>query len=533
MKLRTKLIGAFGALTLLLVISSGAGLTFMYIMRLQTDAIINTVLPIVKLAKDVHRSTYQYHVAAGQTVFADDHGAASANSRRFAEATAAAMAQLEGYVRGPGEELLMAVQQNFRQYRSILDQVEAYSAAGERERAFRLYETEALPRLLRIDEYSVRADEEITNMVTRATDQIVKVQRNALLFVGVLLAVAVVLATALGAWVYRAVVHRVASVRQAFRAVADGDLTVTIPADGKDEIAELAKAFNGVSAGLRNAFSEIGRSMERLREVSRALASGSEHTANRARTQQTEMDMVVTAMNEMATTIAEVAGSAEQAAVSAREADSLAQRSRAEVDNTTRAMQVLAERVKEVSERIGKVRLTSGEIGTVLEVIQAIAEQTNLLALNAAIEAARAGEAGRGFAVVADEVRTLANRTRDSAGQIVAVIETLQSDAEVAVEVADSAVVQAEETRRSSEETAQSLQAILAAITDISDRNAGIAAAAQEQSHVAQEMDGNMVRIHDASRGTLEEAEKARTTSASLIELAENVAIQISRYRVA
>src|SRR5690606_24275317 len=149
----------------------------------------------------------------------------------------------------------------------------------------------------------------------------------------------------------------------------------------KDEIAELAKDFNSVSAGLRRAFSDIGHNRERLRGGPQALATGSEHAADRARGQQAEMDMVVTAMNEMATTISEVADSAEHAAVSAREADNLAQQSRTEVNDTTQAMQVLAERVKDVSERIGQVRQTSSEIGTVLEVIQAIAEQTNLLAL--------------------------------------------------------------------------------------------------------------------------------------------------------
>lgn len=281
MKLRTKLIGAFGALALLLITSSGAGLFFMYVMRLQTDAILNTVLPVVTLVKDVHRSTYQYHVAAGLAAFGNDRATASENGRRFADETAAALKQLESFAKDSGKELLIAAQRNFEHYQATLNQVEAYSAAGDSARARRLYDTEALAGLLRADEYSVKADEEITRMVTRATGQIVKVQQNALLIVGAVLGVAVLLTAGLGVWVYRTVVHRVASVRQAFRAVADGDLTVAIPADGKDEIAELAKAFNSVSAGLRSAFSDIGHNMERLRAVSQALATGSEHTADR------------------------------------------------------------------------------------------------------------------------------------------------------------------------------------------------------------------------------------------------------------
>ena len=232
--------------------------------------------------------------------------------------------------------------------------------------------------------------------------------------------------------------------------------------------------------------------------------------------QQNETDLVATAMNEMTSTVEEVARNAEHASEAAREANTAAGNGYDVANQTKNEIDKLVSDVSHASEVIAKLEAESQNIGVVLDVIKGIAEQTNLLALNAAIEAARAGEQGRGFAVVADEVRTLASRTQESTSEIEGMIGRLQSGVNNTVEVMHVALEKGHQGSQQVDATLQSLKEIMDAVGRINDLNAQIATAAEEQSQVANEINGNIVNISELATNTTKDARESRETSVKL-----------------
>lgn len=533
MTLRTKMGGAFGTLILLLVITSAVSLFFMQVMQAQTTFFTNIATPSVVATKQVERGIYQHYVAMLEAVQQQGRGDALAEARGYAEAIDVAHGKLdrlltsEVYRKG-----LIASQKQIDAYMAEADRALALLADGDAAGARRLLETDVLPKLKAFGKRTLEADRMAADATAIGVAQVAKSQRNSVTASIVLVVISIIIGLVLSTLVYRSIAKRLAKLRAAFGEVSKGNLMQTLPVEGNDEIASLAQDFNGVAAGLRSAFTDINHSMDQLRSVAGELEAGFERTTERSRTQQQELDAVAAAMNEMASTTGEVASSAENAATSAHQADEQSKHSSHLVESTTSAIHHLSRRITDVAGQIRNVRDSSTQIEDVLGVIQGIAEQTNLLALNAAIEAARAGEQGRGFAVVADEVRSLANRTQESARQVVSVIDTLRQNAETAVSEATGAVQDVELAVERSQSTAESLNTIVAAVAQISMQNTAIATSAEEQSQVAQEMDRNIVRIHDASKETLSETEQAHSTSGKLTKLANGVADSISRYRV-
>ena len=534
MSIKFKLIATTVLLLVLLVITTGVSLFFMNGMRQQTGYFTHILLPGTAMVKDVHRGAYQYQVALDGAIDNEMAGSEALKAAsEYREIVGKRLAGLSDVIREErAANFLAQLERTWGAYAEVMQRVEGLIASGDIAAARRLLETDGAERLALVDDMMTRVDAYLTDVRDRLSTGFAKAQRFGVMVSVGMLVLSVLLGLVMSVLLHRSILKRIRALQHGFEQIAAGDLSTQLDDKGKDEMAELARDFNRVSAGLREAFRNIGVSSEQLRGVARDLRDGFDRTANRARSQQSEMDAVATAMNEMAITIKEVAQSADNAAASAREGEQQAQNSQQQVDRTSEAMRLLSQRVDEVAQKISEVSVSSEEIGTVLEVIQSIAEQTNLLALNAAIEAARAGEQGRGFAVVADEVRTLASRTQESTQQIVSVIDTLQDNCQSAVSVASKAVEEARETAEASDVTAEALRGVLAAISRISDLNAGIATSAEEQSHVAQEMDGNIVHIHEASKDTLNEAEQAQATSVSINDLAENLAASISRYKI-
>lgn len=279
----------------------------------------------------------------------------------------------------------------------------------------------------------------------------------------------------------------------------DGDLTQRLPVKGKDEIAKLSLSFNQFIEKIQNIIKEIQDSAKAVKISSIDLSSLSQQSLTSSEQQNAETAQIATASTEMVSTINEIAKSATTAAGLAEGASTEAQTSKAIVNESVQSVQDLSTEISNASTVIRELNNECSSIDSVLSVIKGIAEQTNLLALNAAIEAARAGEQGRGFAVVADEVRTLAGRTQEATLEINDIIAQLQKKANEAVSAISNSGDIANKAVEQANKASQSLDSISEAITAISDANHHIATAAEEQSSVTREIDERVVAIADLS----------------------------------
>lgn len=335
-------------------------------------------------------------------------------------------------------------------------------------------------------------------------------------------------------WVLRRMVARPIDqvVGCMLQAEQQGDLTCRLAENGRDEMAVLSKATNRFMSNIQSFMQDVVNSASQLTAAAEQMAAVTEQTNQGVRQQQSETDQVATAINEMSATVQEVARNAAEAAKAAHDADGEAVKGKQVVSATITAIDALAREVEKAATAIHKVESDSENIGTVLDVIRGIAEQTNLLALNAAIEAARAGEQGRGFAVVADEVRTLAQRTQQSTQEIQGMIERLQSGASDAVSVMEQGRKQAESSVQQADQAGRALEAITQAVATINDMNAQIASAAEEQSAVAAEVDRNIINISSVADQTAQGAQQTAAASEQLARLATELQSRVAKFKV-
>jgi methyl-accepting chemotaxis protein len=331
---------------------------------------------------------------------------------------------------------------------------------------------------------------------------------------------------------YRSAMCAIIPLKDASKQLADGDLHVRVPVTSNDEISEVAIAFNDMATQFSSIIHEVADSTTHLASAAEELSATAAQTAEGLNQQRTQTELVATAITQMTATVQEVAHNAEAASNGANQADKAANNGQNVVSRTVSAIDELATKVERAAEVIHALEKDSESIGSVLDVIKGIAEQTNLLALNAAIEAARAGEQGRGFAVVADEVRTLASRTQESTQEIQQMIERLQAGANDAVHVMEQARTQADSSVAQATEAGESLAEITGAVNTISDMNAQIACAAEQQSAVAAEINGNVVSISDVANQTATGAEQTTQSSVALSDLSHQLSNLVARFKV-
>jgi methyl-accepting chemotaxis protein len=286
----------------------------------------------------------------------------------------------------------------------------------------------------------------------------------------------------------------------------------------RDEIGELALSVRQMKEGLSDLVNEIATSVSQLSTSVGEVSAISEQSALGIRQQQGEITQVATAMNEMQSTVFEVSRNTTDAANAAQHASQASMAGQAVVQSAIGSIEQVAGKMGEAGQVVQQLEQESAHIGLVLDVIRSIADQTNLLALNAAIEAARAGEQGRGFAVVADEVRTLARRTQDSTAEIHKMIESLQSRAALAGQAMHSSHAQMQTSVELAQDAGQSIARIHEAVTRITDMNTQIASATEQQNSVTAELNHNIVNIHNVSD---ENAKGAQHTAQACTELSQ------------
>nr|WP_296255013.1 MULTISPECIES: methyl-accepting chemotaxis protein [unclassified Pseudomonas] len=339
--------------------------------------------------------------------------------------------------------------------------------------------------------------------------------------------------TLLFAWLLtNSITRPISSALKAAEEIAEGDLTHSIVADGPDEAGRLLAAMLKMQSKLRDTLQRISGSATQLASAAEELNAVTDESARGLSQQNNEIEQAATAVNEMTSAVEEVARNAVSTSQASQNATTSASDGRDLVQETVSAIERMSSDVQGTAKLIGNLADESRDIGKVLDVIRGLADQTNLLALNAAIEAARAGEAGRGFAVVADEVRALAHRTQQSTSEIERMIGSIQGGTEQAVNSMRSSTDRAESTLNIAKGAGVALDTINSAVVEINERNLVIASAAEEQAQVAREVDRNLVNIRDLSAQSTTGANQTTAASNELARLAVDLNGMVARFRL-
>ncbi len=377
----------------------------------------------------------------------------------------------------------------------------------------------------------VQAQQDITSQTGAELEALVSSTQGFVL----ILSVIGILAGILIAWLTTTMI--ICPLRTAVKAMSeisegDGDLTRRLDVNGKDEIGQLAVAFNTFASKIHTLVVEVSSSTTQLAAASEELSLITHDTTTGVVSQQNDIDQVATAINELSATVQEVNNNAQSAASAADQASVHTRDGSKVVKTSISGIGNLAQEIEQASQVIHKLEQDTDAIGEVLAVIRGIADQTNLLALNAAIEAARAGEQGRGFAVVADEVRTLASRTQESTQEIQTTIEQLQAGARNAVQAMNTSRDMAETSVDQASQTGKALDDITTAVSTINDMNTQIASASNEQSLVTEEINQNVVNITQVAEQTANSAEQIDTSSRELAHLSAQLQTLVGQFKV-
>ena len=351
------------------------------------------------------------------------------------------------------------------------------------------------------------------------------------LTIGIIIA-GLLLAILAGWYLVRSMTRPLYMMKNVLEEMDKGDLTHQVEYQSDDEIGEMALTLNKSIATQRQMVGTVASTVEQVAAAGEEMSTITTQTSQTIEEQRSQTEQVATAMNEMTATVQEVASNITQTASAAKKANEQTSEGNRVVKQTIDEINRLETQVEESAKTINEVKQHSEAINSVLDVIKGIAEQTNLLALNAAIEAARAGEQGRGFAVVADEVRTLAGRTQESTEEINEMIDKLQNGSSQAVDVMARSLEQTKLAVDYASQSGEALQVIAQAVNEINQMSTQIASAAEEQSSVSEEINRNIVSINDMSNMTAEGASQTSIASEELARMASDLQGLVAQFKV-
>jgi len=359
---------------------------------------------------------------------------------------------------------------------------------------------------------------------------VMEASANTSLYTGITLAF--IAAIALGLFMSRLISRPIATAVTSAQRIAQGDLTQRIVSTGRDEAGQLLSALNDMQTSLKGTIQQIASASDQLASAAEELSAVTETGSRGLVRQNDEIQQAATAVTEMTSAVEEVARNAVSTSEASRSTSQQATTGRDKARDAVSAINSATTEIAASTTMVQDLAVQVRDIGKVLDVIRGIAEQTNLLALNAAIEAARAGEQGRGFAVVADEVRALAARTQASTGEIEGMINSVQTSADEAVKAMGKSQSLVNDTQSLAQATGEALEVIADGISQINERNMVIASASEEQANVAREVDRNLVNIQDLSTQTAAGAHQTSASTQELSNLALSFNTLVSRFKL-
>ncbi|WP_210559005.1 MULTISPECIES: methyl-accepting chemotaxis protein [unclassified Pseudomonas] len=413
---------------------------------------------------------------------------------------------------------LEEAQAGMRRYREVLVEV---AALFEQKQSLRQ----------QVDQQSQAMDSIMTGLMDTQQRLARDDQQRAFIQIAVLTVLALVVGLFASVLISRQITGPLALTVELARRIAKGDLTVQAKSSRKDELGDLQNAMQDMAQSLNTLVQGIGNGVTHISTSAEKLSAMSEQTSAGVRQQKVEVDQVATAMHEMASTVQEVARNTTDASAAATLADQQARHGSAVVKQATVQISELSVAIEELGAAMNVLSQDSEQIGKVIDVIKAVAEQTNLLALNAAIEAARAGEQGRGFAVVADEVRSLAQRTQDSTKEIEALIVTLQQGTQAASTLMTSSRERTLDTVVLAQKAEQAITEINHSIGTIQQMSLQISAAAEQQSAVADEINRSIVSVRDVADQSAVASEESAAATIELASLGQDLQRMTAHFR--
>jgi len=532
-RLTTRSLLGFGLICLLLI---SLGLTSLYRMKEIHDASLKLQtdwLPSVRQAARIQNAALLYRLDGRRFVMDEDRQSKSSLDKLAALKTTLSQ-ETEKYaarVSSPEEKQRYdVVVANVRTYQDLLDQLVGMSQTASFEAMthfIRDTSSEAAKKL----QTSIEALMSINEEGAERSGQVANGSYDSALLLTLMFMVLALVITCVVALLFtRSIAQPINALRLSMQKIADGDLKSKVEISGRDEITDLQTVAAAMRSSLKNTIEHIADSSRQLASAAEQMSAITHESTAGIQQQSVETDQAATAVNQMTAAVEEVARNAVSASQSTQASERSARVVQDRVGETIDSIERLSNRVEQTKTDIEGLAGQALHIAKVLDVIGSIAEQTNLLALNAAIEAARAGEQGRGFAVVADEVRALAHRTQQSTQEIEQMVKGIQLDSKKAVESMNHSSEETRVTRSLAHETGLAIEEVTLSISHINDKNLLIATASEQQAQVARSVDRNLVSIRDLSIQSSSAASQTSIASSELSKLAGSLNHLIARF---
>ncbi|MBI6665753.1 methyl-accepting chemotaxis protein [Pseudomonas syringae] len=525
----------FGVITLLLI---GLG-AFSYVqidhLRKAEQNIEENSLPSIQVVDDIQIALLHARLESIRMLASTDpavHATAEAKVREAIEALRANSDFYQKHLLSGEADRAQFEEANNKMsvYIDGLKQVVALDTS-DHERAVSLANGEQAQKATAYQEKLTRLREQNATEAVSSGKDATEVYNHSVNVLMIVLIAAFLLTVVLAIALTRSIVDPISVSLKLAEDIAAGDLTRQLSVAGSDEASRLMTALNTMSGNLRTTIHEISGASAQLSTAAVEMTSITESADRTLQQQNSEIEQAATAVNEMSAAVEEVARNATSTSQAAQQSSLSADLGNQRVNETLTAMQNLTGLVEGSSAQVTALAGQAQDISKVLGVIRGIAEQTNLLALNAAIEAARAGEQGRGFAVVADEVRALAHRTQTSTQEVEQMISAIQAGSSATVESMQKSTEEVHSTRKTAEDAGESLRQITNSVLEINNRNLQIAAASEQQAHVARDVDRSLVSIRDLAVQSSEGTRQTLIASTELSQLAVNLNDLVLRFK--